>query len=105
MTWIKENKYIIFPMIILIICIFLVTISFYSTLNVLVRGKYKLEEENIREKNGEYYLLLDEHELYLSNDLYKKIKLEKNNEYGILYYYNELINKDAKVLTLNRYED
>lgn len=77
--------------------------GFTSVLNVIVDGNYQLEEQNIIEKNGDLYLLIDGYELSLSKDFYKKIELDKTNEYKIKYVYNRLINNNGEVVMLKKY--
>ncbi|MCM3721075.1 hypothetical protein [Solibacillus isronensis] len=77
--------------------------GFTSVLNVIVDGNYQLEEQNIIEKNGEHYLLLDGYELSLSRDFYMKIELDKTNEYKIKYAYNRLNNKNGEIVMLKKY--
>ncbi|MFY0743102.1 hypothetical protein AB1K09_11265 [Solibacillus silvestris] len=77
--------------------------GFTSVLNVIVDGNYQLEEQNIIEKNGDLYLLIDGYELSLSRDFYKKIELDKTNEYKIKYVYNRLNNNNGEVVMLKKY--
>ncbi|MGA4518035.1 hypothetical protein ACPA0F_12245 [Solibacillus silvestris] len=76
--------------------------GFKSVLNVIVDGSYQLEEQNIIEKNGDLYLLIDGYELSLSREFYKKIELDKTNEYKIKYVYNRL-NNNGEVVMLKKY--
>lgn len=50
----------------------LLVAGIYSINNVQVESTYLLEEQNIIEKNGQYYLLIDDRELTLSKNLYEK---------------------------------
>jgi len=75
----------------------------YSLNNVQVESTYLLDEQNIMEKNGQYYLLIDDRELTLSKKFYEKIQLEKYNEYKINYVYNRLVNNDGEIVKLKRY--
>ena len=77
--------------------------GFYTLSDVLIEKTVKINEQNIIEKNGEYYLLLDERELSLSKNFYDKIELEKYNEYKIKYVYNRLKKNDGEVVMLKRY--
>ena len=77
--------------------------GFYTLSDVLIEKTVKINEQNIIEKNGEYYLLLDERELSLSKNFYDKIELEKYNEYKIKYVYNLLKKNDGEVVMLKRY--
>lgn len=74
--------------------------GFTSVLNVIVDGNYQLEEQNIIKKNGDLYLLIDDYELTLSREFYKKIELDKTNEYKIKYVYNRLNNNNGEVVML-----
>ena len=86
-----------------IIILTLLGIGFYSINDVSTYGTYKIEKENIVEKNGEYFLLIDERELILPKNLYEKIDFDKHNEYKIEYVYNPLKNKDGEVVALRRF--
>ena len=77
--------------------------GFYTLSDVLIEKTVKIDEQNIIEKNGEYYLLIDERELSLSKNFYDKIQLEKYNEYKIKYVYNQLKKNDGEVVMLKRY--
>ncbi|MEA0554748.1 hypothetical protein U1P98_09190 [Lysinibacillus irui] len=76
--------------------------GFYTFNDALVEKTVKIDEQNIVEKNGEYYLLIDERELILPKKYYDKIELEKYNEYKVKYVYNRL-NNDGEVVMLKRY--
>ncbi|MEO4054823.1 hypothetical protein [Solibacillus sp. CAU 1738] len=77
--------------------------GFYSINNVHTQGTYIISEQNIVEKNGEHFLLIDERELSLSEDFYENIELEKYTEYKINYSYNQLTKNDGEVVMLKRY--
>ncbi|MEB2298677.1 hypothetical protein LAV72_03435 [Lysinibacillus xylanilyticus] len=77
--------------------------GFYTLSDVLVEKTVKIDEQNIIEKNGEYYLLIDERELSLSKKFYDKIELEKYNEYKIKYVYKRVKKNDGEVVLLKRY--
>lgn len=77
--------------------------GFYSVNDIYIKSTYKIDEQNIVQKNGELFLLIDERELSLSKDFYNKIELEKYDEYTIEYTYNRLIKNDGKVVMLKRY--
>lgn len=77
--------------------------GFYTFNDALVEKTVKIDEQNIMENNGEYYLLIDERELSLSKNFYDKIELEKYNEYKIKYVYNRLKKNDGEVVMLKRY--
>ena len=77
--------------------------GFYTLSDVLIEKTVKIDEQSIKEKNGEYYLLIDERELSLSKNFYDKIELEKYNEYKIKYVYNLLKKNDGEVVMLKRY--
>ena len=77
--------------------------GFYTLSDVLIEKTVKIDEQSIKEKNGEYYLLIDERELSLSKNFYDKIELEKYNEYKIKYVYNRLKKNDGEVVMLKRY--
>ncbi|AWE07128.1 hypothetical protein DCE79_06780 [Lysinibacillus sp. 2017] len=97
------SKSKLFVTLLLFLFVGLFVVGFYSVNNVHIESTYKLDEQNIVEKNGEHYLLIDERELSLSKDFYEKIDLEKYNEYKIKYAYNQLINNDGEVVMLKRY--
>lgn len=78
-------------------------VGFYTLSDVLIEKTVKIDEQNIIEKNDEYFLLFDERELSLSKNLYDKIELEKYNEYKIKYVYNRLKKNDGEVVMLKRY--
>ncbi|MGE7695084.1 hypothetical protein ACQKNC_13380 [Lysinibacillus sp. NPDC094177] len=78
-------------------------VGFYTLSDVLIEKTVKIDEQNIIEKNGEYFLLIDERELSLSKNFYDKIEFEKYNEYKIKYVYNRLKKNDGKVVMLKRY--
>lgn len=77
--------------------------GFYSINNVHIQGTFKIDDQNIIEKNGEHFLLIDERELSLTEDFYANIELEKYNEYKINYAYNRLTKNDGEVVMLKRY--
>ena len=77
--------------------------GFYTLSDVLIEKTVKIDEQNIIEKNGEYYLLIDERELSLSKEFYDKIELEKYNEYKIKYVYKRVKKNDGEVVLLKRY--
>lgn len=83
----KAKLFVIF---LLIIFVGVFAAGFYTLNDALIEKTVIIDEQNIIEKNGEYYLLIDERELSLSKDFYDKIELEKYNEYKIKYVYNRL---------------
>ncbi|WP_285400048.1 hypothetical protein [Lysinibacillus sp. fls2-241-R2A-57] len=96
----KSKLFIIF---LIFIFVGIFAAVFYTLSDVLIEKTVKIDEQNIVEKNGEYYLLIDERELYLSKNFYDKIELEKYNEYKIKYVYNRLKKTDGEVVMLKRY--
>ncbi|MGC7927922.1 hypothetical protein ACP3VS_04680 [Lysinibacillus sp. VIII_CA] len=97
------SKTRIFVMFVLFAFVALFVAGVYSLNNVQVESTYLLDEQNIMEKNGQYYLLIDDRELTLSKKFYEKIQLEKYNEYKINYVYNRLVNNDGEIVKLKRY--
>lgn len=97
------SKTRLFVMFLLFAIVGLFVAGFYSINHVQVESTYLLKEQNIVEKNGQYYLLIDDRELILSKNFYEKIQLETYNEYKINYVYNRLINNDGEVVKLKRY--
>lgn len=89
----------------LIACIFvgLLIVGFYSINDVHVEGTFKLREEQIVQKNEDYYLLIDDRELLLPKQFYDKIDLQQYDEYTIKYTYNKLKNDAGEVVKLKRY--
>jgi len=77
--------------------------GFYTLNDVQIESTFKIDEQNIMEKNGDHYLLIDERELALSKNFYDKIELEKYNEYKIKYVYNRIKKNDGEVVMLKRY--
>lgn len=77
--------------------------GFYSLSNVSVQNTYIIEEQNILEKDGTYYLLIDDRELVLSKESYDKIDFTLHNEYKVKYIYNRFKNDDGEVMMLKRY--
>ncbi|MCP1144762.1 hypothetical protein [Lysinibacillus endophyticus] len=96
----RKSKWII---VIAIIVVAFMGVGFYSFNDVSIEGTFEIEKENIVEKNGEYYLLIDERELVLPKNFYEKIDFDKHNEYKINYVYNRLKNNDGEVVGLRRY--
>lgn len=96
----KSKLFVIF---LLFIFVGVFAAGFYTLNDVLIEKTVKIDEQNIIEKNGEYYLLIDERELSLSKNFYDKIELEKYNEYKIKYVYNRLKRNDGDVVMLKRY--
>ncbi|MGF0471234.1 hypothetical protein ACQQ6W_16505 [Lysinibacillus fusiformis] len=97
------SKTRLFVMFVLFAFLALFVAGVYSLNNVQVESTYLLDEQNIMEKNGQYYLLIDDRELTLSKKFYEKIQLEKYNEYKINYVYNRLVNNDGEIVKLKRY--
>ena len=97
------SKTRLFVMFVLFAFVALFVAGVYSLNNVQVESTYLLKEQNIVEKNGQYYLLIDDRELTLSKKFYEKIQLEKYNEYKINYVYNRLGNNDGEIVKLKRY--
>ncbi len=97
----SKSKWFVVCLLILFVGLF--ATGFYTLSEVLIEKTVKIEEQNIIEKNGEYYLLVDERELSLSKNFYDKIELEKYNEYKIKYVYNRLKKNDGEVVMLKRY--
>lgn len=97
------SKTRLFVMFVLFAFVALFVAGVYSLNNVQVESTYLLDEQNIMEKNGKYYLLIDDRELTLSKKFYEKIQLEKYNEYKINYVYNRLVNNDGEIVKLKRY--
>ncbi|ACA41468.1 hypothetical protein ACE1MS_16120 [Lysinibacillus sp. fkY74-1] len=97
------SKTRLFVMFVLFAFVALFVAGVYSLNNVQVESTYLLDEQNIMEKNGQYYLLIDDRELTLSKKFYEKIQLEKYNEYKINYVYNRLVNNDGEIVKLKRY--
>ncbi|MGE6513246.1 hypothetical protein [Lysinibacillus sphaericus] len=97
----RKSKLFVVCLLILFVGIF--AAGFYTLSDVLIEKTVKIDEQNIIEKNGEYYLLIDERELSLSKDFYDKIDLGKYNEYNIKYVYNRLKKNDGEVVMLKRY--
>jgi hypothetical protein len=93
----------LFVLSLLFIFIGVTAAGFYALSNVVIEKTVKIDEQNILEKNGEYYLLMDERELSLSKDFYDNIELEKYNEYKIKYAYNRMKQSDGEVVMLKRY--
>lgn len=77
--------------------------GFYTFNDVLIEKTVEIDVQNIIEKDGKNYLLIDERELLLSKDFYDKIDLEKHNEYKVKYAYNRLKKNDGEVVMLKRY--
>lgn len=96
----KSKLFVIF---VLFIFVGVFAAGFYTLSDVLIEKTVKIDEQNIIEKNGEYYLLIDERELSLSKNFYDKIELEKYNEYKIKYVYKLLNKNDGEVVMLKRY--
>ncbi|WP_155591509.1 hypothetical protein [Lysinibacillus cavernae] len=96
----KSKLFVIF---LLFIFVGLFAAGFYTFNDALIEKTVKIDEQNIVEKNGEYFLLIDERELILSKNFYDKIELEKYNEYKIKYVYNRLKKNDGEVVMLKRY--
>ncbi|QPA53414.1 hypothetical protein [Lysinibacillus sphaericus] len=97
------SKTRLFVMFVLFAFVALFVAGVYSLNNVQVESTCLLDEQNIMEKNGQYYLLIDDRELTLSKKFYEKIQLEKYNEYKINYVYNRLVNNDGEIVKLKRY--
>ncbi|QPA57755.1 hypothetical protein [Lysinibacillus sphaericus] len=97
------SKTRLFVMFVLFAFVALFVAGVYSLNNVQVESTYLLDEQNFMEKNGQYYLLIDDRELTLSKKFYEKIQLEKYNEYKINYVYNRLVNNDGEIVKLKRY--
>lgn len=97
------SKTRLFVMFVLFAFVALFVAGVYSLNNVQVESTYLLDEQNIMEKNGQYYLLIDDRELTLSKKFYEKIQLEKYNEYKINYVYNRLVHNDGEIVKLKRY--
>ncbi|QIC46800.1 hypothetical protein GAG94_06355 [Lysinibacillus sphaericus] len=97
------SKTRLFVMFVLFAFVALFVAGVYSLNNVQVESTYLLDEQNIMEKNGQCYLLIDDRELTLSKKFYEKIQLEKYNEYKINYVYNRLVNNDGEIVKLKRY--
>ncbi|MGE7024175.1 hypothetical protein [Solibacillus cecembensis] len=96
----KSKLFVIF---VLFIFIGVFAAGFYTLSDVLIEKTVKIDVQNIIEKDGKNYLLIDERELLLSKDFYDKIELEKYNEYKIKYVYNRLKKNDGEVVVLKRY--
>lgn len=77
--------------------------GFYTFNDVLIEQTVEIDVQNIIEKDGKNYLLIDERELLLSKDFFDKIDLEKHNEYIVKYSYNRLKKNDGEVVMLKRY--
>jgi len=99
----KLSKSKLFVIFVLFIFVGVFAAGFYTLSDVLIEKTVKIDEQNIIEKNGEYYLLIDERELSLSKNFYDKIELEKYNEYKIKYVYKLLNKNDGEVVMLKRY--
>ncbi|MGG2073283.1 hypothetical protein AB1J28_08030 [Lysinibacillus irui] len=100
MRYLSRSKLFVIFLVFILVGVF--AAGFYTFNDALVEKTVKIDEQNIVEKNGEYYLLIDERELILPKKYYDKIELEKYNEYKVKYVYNRL-NNDGEVVMLKRY--
>lgn len=97
----KSKWFVVF---ILILFVGLFFAGFYTVNDVLIeKTVVKIDKQDILEKNGEHYLLIDDRELFLPNNHFNKIELEKYNEYKIKYTYNKLKKNQGEVVSLKRY--
>ncbi|MFS0820035.1 hypothetical protein ABC382_24480 [Lysinibacillus sp. 1P01SD] len=100
MRYLSRSKLFVIFSVFILVGVF--AAGFYTFNDALVEKTVKIDEQNIVEKNGEFYLLIDERELILPKKYYDKIELEKYNEYKVKYVYNRL-NNDGEVVMLKRY--
>jgi len=98
---VNKSKLILITVAVIFVGVFFV--GLYSMNNVQIESTYTLDEQSLIEKNGEQFLLLDGRELALSKDLHEKIDLQKYKDYKIKYVYNQLMNHDGDVVSLNWY--
>lgn len=101
MRYLSKSKLFVIFLVFIFVGVF--AAGFYTFNDALVEKTVKIDEQNIVEKNGEYYLLIDKRELILPKKYYDKIELEKYNEYKVKYIYNRLKNDDGEVVMLKRY--
>lgn len=69
--------------------------SYYYLNGVVTEGYYTIKEKNILEENGKYYLFLEEHKIEVTEELFKKV--EVNKRYHIKYSWNKLVKGKGKV--------
>lgn len=97
----KKGKLLFMSFLLFFVVLF--AAGFYSFNDVQVESTYILNDENIIEKNGEYFLVIDDRELSLPVNLYENINMDQFKEYKIRYVYNRLLNNDGEVVMVKRY--
>ena len=63
----------------------------------------EITEDQLVKENGQYYLLLDNRNLKISEDNLKHLQLNQYKEYKIIYSYNKLISGKGKIERLEPY--
>ena len=74
-------------------------IGYYQLNGMTTEGYFTIQENNMLEENGKYYLFLEGQKIEVSEDLFKKIQV--NHQYQIKYKWNKLSSNDGKIVTFN----
>lgn len=71
-------------------------VGYYQLNGVTTEGYFAIQEDNILEENGKYYIFLEGRKIEVSEDLFEKIQV--NHQYQIEYKWNKFSPNDGKIV-------
>lgn len=84
---------------IIITILFGLGIGYYYLNFAVTEGSYIIQDNNTLEENGNYYLFLEDHKIEVTEELFKKIEVDKR--YHIRYRWNKLVKGKGEIDILN----